>query len=748
VTRVRSVTTQGVCTQEYGYDAEGRLSSEAMKMTRQPAALVTNYSYDSLNRLTDLLYPAQLEWDLYPPGEGDMIEETEGLSSPSLRNPRTARKVVHYDYGVGSRLKKLQMRGVEYASQIVYNAAGQMTSLRVGEIGPLQLTENYVYDAATGLLTRQKVQRVGGTYGRIEATGGTPPESTISSTADEVGRAGTIGPISLLDLSYGYLRTGTNSGQTGQLTGIVNNLDKRKNRRYIYDTLGRLRGATGGTPPESTISSMGDLTTAYEAERVARPTTPNTFFWEQVYHYDHYGNRIQVTASGNTASGAPVPRDGLAVLNYYTNKNQITVLGFPYPGFTYDKAGNLTRGLRADGSAWQRYQYDAAGRLRVITDDAGDTLEAYTYGPDRHRLIRRTGHLQTLEGNSDRLMREPSLSLTPYEATYYAWSGDQMLEESTTETERDVDLHKRTNTKSYVYLGGRLLATLATSETGEVVQYHHADRLGTRLVTNAADASIMEQVTLPFGVALEAESTGATNQRFTSYDRSRVTGLDYAMNRHYDSQQGRFMQVDPVWIRAANLTNPQSLNLYAYVSNDPINNIDPTGLYTDDEIAKCSKGEGYIEFEGQKLPCTDMVEAAEGGPSFGEMMRQYMKSYVPLRVASKRERGEGGESGYEDRGVRAAETETVIGIIGSGSEAMKKVRAIIKLIIHAIAGEVPMEPPIHVPQPPGISRPPPTIPEEITRFVVKSFFMVTIGAELIIRVHEKQYFRDPQTAIY
>jgi RHS repeat-associated protein len=651
VMRLRSVTTQGVCTQEYGYNSEGRLSLNAVTMTRQPAALVTNYSYDSLNRLTDLLYPAQLQQDLYPPREGDMIEATEGLSSP--RHQRRARKVVHYDYGVESRLKKLRMHDADYASQIVYNAVGQMTSLRVGEIGPLQLAEDYVYDAATGFLVRQKVQRVGGTYGRIEATGGTPPESTISSTADEVGRAGTIGPISLLDLSYGYLRLGTNSGQTGQLTGIVNNLDKRKNRRYIYDTLGRLRGATGGTPPESTISSMGDLTTAYEAERVARPTSPNTFFWEQVYDYDHYGNRTKVTASGNTASGAPVPRDGLAALNYYTNKNQITVIGFPYPGFTYDKAGNLTRGLRADGGAWQRYRYDAAGRLRVITDDAGDTLESYVYGPDRHRLIRYTGHLQTLvdEGNSERLMREPSLSLTPYEATYYAWSGDQVLEEST-ETERDVDLHKRTNTKSYVYLGERLLATLATSETGEVVQYHHADRLGTRLVTNAADASIMEQATLPFGVALETESTGATNQRFTSYDRSAVTGLDYAVNRYYDSQEGRFMQVDPLGIGALNLTNPQSLNLYAYVSNDPINFTDPTGLrcFKEKLFSYCIQRSDWPE------KCVDDYET-KCIPDFPEMMEQYMKSsYVHLRGASKRERGEGGGGDYGDYAERALET--------------------------------------------------------------------------------------------
>jgi RHS repeat-associated protein len=85
-------------------------------------------------------------------------------------------------------------------------------------------------------------------------------------------------------------------------------------------------------------------------------------------------------------------------------------------------------------------------------------------------------------------------------------------------------------------------------------------------------------VTLPFGTALSAESTGATNRRFTSYDRSATTGLDYAINRHFDSQQGRFTQVDPAGMGATSLESPQTLNLYAYCANDPINYTDPSGL--------------------------------------------------------------------------------------------------------------------------------------------------------------------------
>ncbi len=113
---------------------------------------------------------------------------------------------------------------------------------------------------------------------------------------------------------------------------------------------------------------------------------------------------------------------------------------------------------------------------------------------------------------------------------------------------------------------------------GEFVQYHHPDRLGTRLISNGQDATYFEQVSLPFGTALNAESTGSTNKRFTSYDRSQTSGLDYAVNRHYDAQQGRFTQVDPIGMDSTSLESPQTLNLYVYCVNDPINQIDPSGL--------------------------------------------------------------------------------------------------------------------------------------------------------------------------
>ena len=65
---------------------------------------------------------------------------------------------------------------------------------------------------------------------------------------------------------------------------------------------------------------------------------------------------------------------------------------------------------------------------------------------------------------------------------------------------------------------------------------------------------------------------------FTGYQRDGESGLDDANARYYGSALGRFTRPDPLGIASADPTNPQSLNEYAYVMNNPLNMIDPTGL--------------------------------------------------------------------------------------------------------------------------------------------------------------------------
>lgn len=407
-------------------------------------------------------------------------------------------KTINPTYDNASRLAQLSVGGQLQMSEIYYNPMSQVTSLKTGAATANPDVEQYTYDASTALLTNQKVTR--------------------ASTSQV-----------LLNLDYDYSRGGSNGSlnyKTGQLTHITNVLDPNKNRTYEFDALGRLKTAKGG---------------------LAAGATGVTANWTQSYAYDRYGNRPTVTASGITQNSQTVPTDGLASLSFDATSNRINT-----SGYQYDLAGNLIRGQKPDGT-WQRYEYDAAGRLVKIKDDSNNLLETYTYGADRNRLINEAAGSQR---------------------TYYVWGGQSVLCEY---VENPLTSTTPVFSKSYIYAGSRLLSTQTNNSGTETTLFQHPDRTGTKLVTNPSNATQFEQSTLPFGTDMTAETTGTTNQRFTSYDRS-VSGIDYAVNRAYTSGQSRFMQVDPIGMGATNQLDPQSNNLYAYTQNNPVDFIDPSGL--------------------------------------------------------------------------------------------------------------------------------------------------------------------------
>ena len=104
--------------------------------------------------------------------------------------------------------------------------------------------------------------------------------------------------------------------------------------------------------------------------------------------------------------------------------------------------------------------------------------------------------------------------------------------------------------------------------------YHHAEHLSARVNTNSSGTTVGQQGHYPFGESWYSSST-TTKWSFTTYERDGESSLDYAMFRYDNSRLGRFMTPDPL---AGSPTNPQSLNRYAYVLNDPTNLVDPLGL--------------------------------------------------------------------------------------------------------------------------------------------------------------------------
>ena len=129
--------------------------------------------------------------------------------------------------------------------------------------------------------------------------------------------------------------------------------------------------------------------------------------------------------------------------------------------------------------------------------------------------------------------------------------------------------------------------TNATSDTAGTHSYQ-GDHLGTIQMEFAGGGwPVWKGEFAPFGEELDTESS-AMRYRYTGKERDAESGLDYFGARYYASSMGRWMSPDwaanPEAVPYSKLDNPQSLNLYQYVLNNPLSQKDDDGheiIYAD-----------------------------------------------------------------------------------------------------------------------------------------------------------------------
>ena len=202
----------------------------------------------------------------------------------------------------------------------------------------------------------------------------------------------------------------------------------------------------------------------------------------------------------------------------------------------------------------RQYTYDAEGN---ITGIGGSTTATYAYNEGQ-----RTGKT-TSAGWTD----------------YIYLNGQPVAEQYSDGTETD-----------YIYANGQKIAKATnTAYFPASTDFYVADQVGSTQVELSGTGTILWQGAFtPFGQeilnggtsnAFLPQNDGAsTHYKFTGKERDTESGLDYFGARYMSSNMGRFMSPDPSGLFYANPANPQSLNLYSYVFNNPLKFIDPTGM--------------------------------------------------------------------------------------------------------------------------------------------------------------------------
>jgi len=221
---------------------------------------------------------------------------------------------------------------------------------------------------------------------------------------------------------------------------------------------------------------------------------------------------------------------------------------------TYDAAGDVTN----DG--YNTYLYDAEGRVCAVNGPQGKV--GYLYDGDGHRVGKGSISLMSCD-----ITQNNYTSMTDY---ILDSRGGQMTEVAIAGSTAS---WQHTN----VTANGTLIATYDTVG----LHFYLNDPLGSRRAqTDAAGFPEQTCQNLPFGDQLYCSGslTSPTEHHFTGKERDQESGLDYFGARYMSSNMGRFMSPDPSQLFYADLSDPQSLNLYSYGRNNPLVNVDPTGL--------------------------------------------------------------------------------------------------------------------------------------------------------------------------
>jgi RHS repeat-associated protein len=323
-------------------------------------------------------------------------------------------------------------------------------------------------------------------------------------------------------IALGTVQNGTDKLKLNYDYGATNNNGNVLSQQITVPTTGNAAGFTASQT--YAYDSLNRLKSAQE-------TIGGAQSWKQTFIYDRYGNRNFDTANTTTLGGCPANQCNPIV---DVTNNRFTT----GQGYTFDLAGNVVTDAQG-----RTFNFDAENKQTKVIS-GGQTVGTYFYDGDGKRVKKVVGT----------------------ETTIFVYDG-----------------------------GGKMVAEYTTSApTTAQVSYLTSDHLGSPRINTDANGNVMARHDyMPFGEEIDSTITSQRNvnlnygddgikNKFTSYERDNETDLDFAEARMYANQLGRFTTTDPILMEPDRAFDPQRINLYAYVRNNPLTLVDPTGEIIDD----------------------------------------------------------------------------------------------------------------------------------------------------------------------
>lgn len=373
-----------------------------------------------------------------------------------------------------------------------------------------------------------------------------------------VTQEGSLAAPKRIEFRYNALRQVEGIGRFSDLQG-ANPVGASE---FQYDAANRLVELTHRAPDESRTAFFGmthdaanriverqsmDGTVAYSYDAIDQLLTAshsNAGFADESFIYDVAGNRTGSARHGNAYETGP--------------NNQVTSDGSLE--YVYDAEGNLVRRTDPVTGEFTEFDYDHRGRMIAAIDRSasGDAVRVVRFTYDFSN--RRIGKSVDSDGAGPQ---------APFHSRFVYSFDDVWLEFAGDDTEVGGVPFRR-------YLHGDRADQILAQEsvaTGEVLWFltdHQGSVIG---LVNGAGAVVARFAYSVFGELIGIDPAAApTRYLYTGREFDPETDLYYYRARYYDAVLGRFISEDPIGFEGGDT------NLRRYVSNNPLNAVDPTGL--------------------------------------------------------------------------------------------------------------------------------------------------------------------------